>query len=56
MGRPEVVRAPEEKAAYRERQRELTRERARRRKADPELRTRYAEFKRQRRPSTNTLH
>lgn len=38
MGRPRVVRSPEEQAAFNERRRELTRERAHRRRTDPAVR------------------
>ncbi|XP_037557771.1 zinc finger CCCH domain-containing protein 18-like isoform X2 [Dermacentor silvarum] len=44
-----AMRMPEEEAARLERRREMARERARRRRADPELRAREAEAKRRRR-------
>ncbi|XP_049274587.1 mediator of RNA polymerase II transcription subunit 1.1 isoform X2 [Rhipicephalus sanguineus] len=49
MGRPLVVRSPEEEAALAQRRREIARERARRRRADPTLRAADAAAHRQRR-------
>ncbi|XP_049526469.1 uncharacterized protein LOC119457893 isoform X2 [Dermacentor silvarum] len=49
MGRPRVVRSPEEQAAFDERRRAFARERARRRRADPAVRAALAQAIRQRR-------
>ncbi|KAL1441957.1 hypothetical protein MTO96_008138 [Rhipicephalus appendiculatus] len=49
MGRPLVVRTPEEEAALAQRRREIARERARRRRLDPTLRAADAAAHRQRR-------
>ncbi|XP_075531842.1 uncharacterized protein LOC142564648 isoform X3 [Dermacentor variabilis] len=49
MGRPRIVRSPEEQAAFNERRRALARERARRRRADPAVRAARAQAMRKQR-------